>query len=141
MTDGDLIEELDVISAQIGGVTRLQPDLANTYVQRLADTYVADQTRLWWWESLKVPTKRLNYGDADGLSELASLVASQSDAILVVTDDKEPPWPVYSGNVQNIIRMLRDCRIFEYILVAQDMAWIVFDTHMNELVSAGQLGP
>jgi hypothetical protein len=139
MIDSDLIEELDAVSAQTGGVTKLSADAAGAYVQGIATLYVADQTRLRWWESLKVPTERFIYGDADGLSKLAELVENQKEVLLVVTDDEEPPWSVYGGDMRNIINILRGCRFFEYILVAQDMSWIVFDTHLNELVCAGKL--
>jgi hypothetical protein len=98
---------------------------------------VADPSSLRWWERLKVRAEHVTYGNADGLFQLAKLVGPRNDAMLVVTDDEEPPWPVYSGDVQKIIALLRESRFFEYILAAQDMSWIAFDTHMNELVSAG----
>lgn len=61
----------------------------------------------------------------------------QADARLVVTDEDEPPWPVYAGSVLQLIAMLRKCRFCEYMMAAHDMSWIVFDNHMNELVSIG----
>lgn len=136
MVDSDLVSELDATSLRIGGIAKLPSDVAGAYVQRLAKAYVADPSSLRWWESLKVHAEHVTYGDTDGLSQLAKLVGSRNDAMLVVTDDEEPPWPVYSGDVQKIITMLRESRFFEYILAAQDISWVVFDTHMNELVSA-----
>ena len=112
-------------------------DAATACVRGLAETYVADSSSLHWWESLKCIAVHMPYADADGLAQLARLVGQRTDARLVVTDDEQPPWPVYSGDAQKIIEMLRECRFFEYILAAHDMSWIVFDTHMNELVSAG----
>lgn len=136
MVDSDLVDELDATSSQIGGIDKLAPDIASAYVQGLADAYVVDPLNLRWWESLKIHAEHVKYGDADGLFRLAKLVERRHDAMLVVTDDEEPPWPVYSGDVQRIIAMLRKSRFFEYILAAPDMSWIVFDTHMNELVCA-----
>gem|GEM_PF-3337579 len=66
------------------------------------------------------------------------------DTRLVVTDDGDPPWPVYTGDANKIILMLSESRFFEYILAAHDLSWIIFDTHMNKLVSLGieiELGP
>jgi hypothetical protein len=137
MVDSDLVSELDAMSVQIGGIDKLRPDAASKYVQRLAEAYVADPSSLRWWESLKVRAEHLTYGDADGLSQLGKLVDRRDRAMLVVTDDEHPPWPVYSGDVQKILGMLGGSRFFEYILAAQDVSWVVFDTHMNELVSAG----
>ena len=135
MINNDLIDELDATSFRIGGITKLLPDVANAYLQKLANAYVADPSYLRWWESLKVCAAHVAYGDADGLFLLEKLlVERRNDAILVVTDDEEPPWFVYSGNTQKIIMLLRESRFFEYILAAHDMSWIVFDTHMNSLV-------
>lgn len=101
----------------------------------LVDAYVADRKHLRWWESLKVPASRLGYGASDWLSQLVKLVENKGEAVLVVTDEEEPPWPAYTGGVANIIEMLRGCRYFEYMIAAPDGSWVVFDTHMNELVS------
>ncbi len=112
-------------------------DAADTYLRGLAETYVADPSSLRWWESLKCSAVRMPYADTDGLAKIATLVGQRTNARLIVTDDESPPWPVYSGDAQKIIAMLRECRFFEYILAAHDRSWILFDTHMNELVSAG----
>lgn len=57
--------------------------------------------------------------------------------MLVVTDDERTPWPVYSGDTKAIIATLKESRFFEYILADPHLNWIVFDTHSNELISAG----
>jgi hypothetical protein len=137
MTDNNLVDELDAASLRIGGIAKLSLNAAALYLQRLAEAYVDDPSNLRWWESLKVRPRHLTYGNADGLSLLANLVGERNDAMLVVTDDEEPPWSVYSGDVQRIIVLLRETRFFEYILAAHDLSWIVFDTHLNELVSVG----
>lgn len=136
MVDGNLVSELDTTSLRIGRISKLAPDAASEYVRGLAQAYVRDPSSLRWWESLKVCAECLPYGDADGLSLLAKLGESRNDVMPVVTDDEHPPWPVYTGDLQKIFALLRECRFFEYILAAQDMSWVFFDTHMNELISA-----
>ena len=137
MIDRDLVDELDATSLRIGAITKLPSEAADEYVRRLAATYVADPSSLWWWTSLKVRAVHQPYGKADGLSRLAELIGKRNDAVLIVTDDEQSTWSVYAGDVQSIISMLRQSRFFEYILAARDGSWIVFDTHTNELVSAG----
>ncbi len=139
MVDSDLLEELDTAAARAGGLALLPAQEARDHVQAIASSFVIDSSCRWWWEALGVPSNRIRYGTANGLSALADLVKSESCAMLVVTDDAEPPWPVYFGNTSHILAVLRDCRFFEYILAAQDGSWVVFDTHMNELVVAGRL--
>jgi hypothetical protein len=132
--DRELLQELTVAASAVGGITKLSNKAAIDLTQQLARAYVADPDCRWWWESVSVPVKRIPYGKADGLSVLAELFDTDCDAILIVTDDEEPPWLMYSGKVRDLIAMLRECRFFEYILVARDSSRIVFDTHMNELV-------
>jgi len=137
MVDGQLVSELDAASRRFAGTARLPAEAAAEYVQGLVDAYVAEPSMLRWWESLKHSTTRVRYGETDGLAKLASILGDRADVRLVVTDEEAPPWPVYSGGVFQLIAMLRDCRFCEYIVAAPDMSWIVFDTHMNELVSHG----
>lgn len=136
MVDGELVEELDAASRRLG-IARMPFEAADAYVRGLAEKYIVDPSSLYWWESLKCAMVRIPYGNADGLAKLTGLVDQRSDASLIVTDDERPPWPVYSGDAGKIISMLKDCRFFEYILAANDMSWIVFDTHMNELIGIG----
>jgi hypothetical protein len=139
MIDADLLDELDAAAAGIGGMNRLSAAAAAVCVQQLCEKFVADSAHRWWWESLAVPSKRLNYGNGDGLAVLTDVVSRERGVVLVVTDDVGPPWVVYEGEAKAIVSALRECRFFEYILAAQDASWIIFDTHMNELVIAGRL--
>ncbi|NPV21796.1 hypothetical protein [Bradyrhizobium aeschynomenes] len=137
MVDRELVDELDSVSLQVGGVDRLPLDIAHMYVQGLANEHVVDSSILWWWKSLKGPALTINYGDGDGLALVAEILGDRRDARLVVSDDSGLPWPVYSGDVKKILEVLRREYFFEYILAAHDMSWVVFDTHSNELVIVG----
>ena len=137
MLDIDLVEELDEASRKIPGVSRMSPMAAAAYVEGLAEAFVADASRLHWWEALKGTASRVRYGKADGLVKLEGLLAEHADVRLVVTDEEEPPWPVYAGTALQLLAMLRECRFCECVLAAPDMRWVVFDTHMNELVTLG----
>ena len=137
MLDLELVDELDEASRKVVGTKRLPTEVAAAYVQDIAETFVADPSSFHWWESLKGSATRVPYGNADGLAKLESLLGDQVNVRLVVTDEEEPPWPVYAGGALQLIAMLRECRFCEYMVAAHDMSWVIFDTHMNELVSIG----
>lgn len=139
MIDDDLLKELEAAASVMHDVTQLSDEAAKDCAERLAKAYLTDSSYRWWWEAVSGPTKRISYGDADGLSTMAGLVGAACAAVLVITDDEDPPWPVYAGSVGSLLVMLGNCRFCEYFLAAEDGRWIVFDTHMNELVVAGQL--
>lgn len=137
MLDTELLEELNEASRKVAGVSRLLPEVAETHLRRLADTFVADPSSLHWWAFLKFGSTRIPYDPGDGLSKLEGLIGDKVDAILVVTDEEEPPWPVYAGTATQLIAMLRECRFCEFMIASRDTGWVVFDTHMNELVGLG----
>ena len=60
---------------------------------------------------------------------------------MIVSNDSES-WrfpEVLDGNPTAVVRLLRECRFFEFIIAARDGSWVIFDTHDNELVLAGRL--
>jgi len=106
----------------------------------VADAFVDDREHLWWWESLRTPAKVGSYGKNDGLAHLQMILGCKSGSlVLVVTDDEGPPWSAVRGALPRLIGMLRDHQYFEYFLVDDSFSWIVFDTHHNALVIAGEI--
>jgi hypothetical protein len=137
MLDADLLDELDEASRNVAGVIRLPTEVATAYVHGLATAFVADPSNFRWWESLKGGATPIPYDNDDGLATLERILAWQGEVRLVVTDETAPPWPVYAGSATQLIAMLRECRFCECMVASPDMSWVVFDTHMNELVSVG----
>jgi len=137
MLDRELLAELDEASRKVPGTRRLSAEDAASYVASLAEVFVVDPTSIYWWESLKGSTSRIPYGNGDGLSRLEEVLGDYKDVRLVVTDDQEPPWPVYAGSALQLVALLRECRFCEFMMAAQDTSWVIFDTHMNELVIVG----
>lgn len=138
MIDRDLIEEIESAFGQSGLIGVLQPDTLSNLIDRIADLYVQDRSYLRWWESLKAPVERIAYGNDDGLSKLADLVEQQDDVVLIVTDEEAEPWLGYAGPGAEIVKGLRSCRYFEFMLAARDGSWVLFDTHTNEILRVGQ---
>ena len=137
MLDSELLQELDDASHKSSGTARLPDDAAAAYVQRIAETCVGDPCTTYWWDSLKVPATRVPYGEAAGLAIIEDWLGDRADVRLVVTDDEGPPWPVYAGTARQLVAILRECRFCEFMMGAKDASWVVFDTHMNELVCVG----
>ncbi|MBL8996485.1 MAG: hypothetical protein JNL44_04125 [Gemmatimonadetes bacterium] len=134
MQDSELFAELEAAANAIDGVQRIPEEEAAALIHELARRHVADPSRHRWWESLRGSAKRVPYGAGDGLAHLLSVVGRRTGVRLFVSNEEQPPWPVYAGDVRSIIAMLGECRFFEYILAPPDLGWVVFDTHMNELI-------
>lgn len=137
MVDEDLLKELKTAARKVGGVNQLPDEETAERITKLAETFIADRTIRWWWKSLTKTSQCISYDSEDGLPVLARLVEPKSEVILVVTDDNDPPWQAYVGSIEQIVKLLGECRFFEYFLTDPDGNWIIFDTHMNELVITG----
>jgi hypothetical protein len=139
MVDAELLRELEAAAANLGGITRLPEQDADKFVRDLSAVFMTNGTSRWWWESLRTPINCIAYGSEDGTSILLDLIKTETCAVLVVTEDADPPLALYEGKPDALISVIRECRFFEYALAARDASWIVFDTHMNELLVAGVL--
>lgn len=138
-TDDDLRKELTSTVAQFANIVELESADALRLLDRIADTFVDDRARAWWWTSLSVPSVIIGYGDADGVDVLHRLLDPGTVVVLFVTDDEPSPWPAVQGPFAALSAVLGEMRQFEYFAVDPDCRWIVFDTHHNELVVAGTL--
>lgn len=134
--DSDLMRELCASAKRVGNLELLEPTDASAVLKKVSDKFVADKPNLYWWASLKVPSVTRSYGSSDGLPILGVAISEVSNVYLVVTDDEQPPWDVFVVAAKDIVPILQGCRYFEYFVVANDFAWIVFDTHLNEFVCA-----
>jgi hypothetical protein len=139
MVDAELLQELEAAAANLGGIKRLPEQDADKFVRDLSAAFMTNRASQWCWESLRAPINCIHYGSADGTSILLNLIKTESCAVLVVTEDADPPLALYEGRPDALISLIRECRFFEYALAARDTSWIVFDTHMNELLVAGRL--
>lgn len=139
MADAELLKELEVAAVQVARVKCLPVGTADAFVRSLSDTFVSNAAAQWWWESLRVPSKHFRYGSGDGISIMLELIKAEKSVVLVVTEDTHPPLALYEGEPGAIVELIRECRFFEYALAAPDASWIVFDTHMNELIAAGRI--
>jgi hypothetical protein len=142
MINAELTAELEAVFAKVGNVAQLVDIEAERWLRNVAGVYVTTdgRDRAWWWKSLAVPCRHIRYED-DGLSVLRDLLKDRTidtdKVFLVVTDDSPPPWSIYVGVTDDLLRGLRHCRFFEFFLAAQDVGWIIFDTHHSELVVVG----
>lgn len=137
MIDIELLNELERASESIGGVARLPVEQADDFVRDLAERFVADPSAARWWEALNRDATRVPYGDRDGLELVGGWLNPRSIVRLVATDEQNPPWPVYEGETEKIVAMLRECRFFEFLLAPKELDWVMFDTHSNEIICVG----
>ncbi len=136
MTHETLLEEIALACRRLGRGARVEAARASALVAQAAEVYVADPSRIRWWETLKVPAERWAYTGADGLTRLQELLAGDGSVYLVATDDEPLPWPVFELPAEDVAPVLQECRYFEYFLLGRDAGWILFDTHLNELIYA-----
>lgn len=137
--DSELRRDILSLVESTDGLRVLTAVESQAATDALRARHVNDPATIWWWTSLRPPTFRVSYGDADGLEVLRSYVPEQATVRLAATDDEQPPWLIVEGRIDALIEMLRELRIFEYWVAPVDGEWMVFDTHDNALIVAGAL--
>jgi hypothetical protein len=120
-------------------ISEIHADDASLVLELIQDTFIEPLAGQWWWEPLRGESVVIHYGDNDGLSVVLDLIGKSESVFLIPTDDESPPWPVFVGNIDKIIDLLRNLRFFEYFLMDKNGIWAVFDTHDNSLVVIGAL--
>lgn len=116
------------------------PTTLEELTETVAEAFVQDRDSLWWWDALAVRSASDSYGENDGLARVQDMLNGLAGRLfVVVTDDERPPWLGVRGKLQPLLMMLREHHFFEYFIVDESVSWILFDTHHNTLVLAGDL--
>ncbi len=138
MIDQELLKEIRSVASS-HEILEMHGDDASSAIRQLRDTFIGHSAGQWWWESLRGEAVAIQYGSRDGLSIVGDLVERDESVFFVPTDDASPPWPVFFGDIDRFIALLKELRFFEYFLTDKDSTWAVFDTHDNCLVVIGTL--
>jgi hypothetical protein len=134
MTPPDLDE---AIAATAGSAILLPEPLANWWTQQFLDHYVDDPDATWWWSSLSVDSRVLDYGMGDGLAALQRITADWGPSVLIASDEKPRPWICVLGMPDILVELVRDVRNFEFAFVEASVRRFVVDTHLNKLIIHG----
>ncbi len=119
-------------------ITELSYQSASEACKELAARFLGDSPSRWWWDSLKSDPVIVPYNDEE-VFDLLQRILPSSEILFIPTDDEEGQWPVYTGSVSAVINMVMELQFFEYFIADKGYNWVVFDTHHNSLVIAGDL--
>jgi hypothetical protein len=138
VVDSELISEIREAIKKIGDINEIEDVRAAELADAVAKTYLQDRSRVWWWEGLSNRPTVFEYGDELSWPYVQSIVQNENQKIyLFVTDDDPEPWPVFTGSVVDIGRLLAELWRFEYFLTDQSFSWVIFDTHHNTIMVSG----
>jgi hypothetical protein len=120
-----------LVRAAPPNVLRLPPELGAWWIGEFRDRYVENPSVSWWWDALAVPTRAIQYGDADGLALIEDTVRDWGPLALVVTNEQPEPVACFLGLAKDLVAAIREVVNFEFILCSIDLNRWVFDTHDN----------
>ncbi len=134
-TPWDLVRQLASADPE---TAPLSDSEGQAFIDRLAERFVDDRQRKWWWEGLPGVVTRIPYGEEDGVALLDERFGNQRDVRLVVTDEESTPRGVVSGSASALLRLVSQAPFFEFAFADPELRWVAFDTHHNEVIIAGE---
>ena len=138
--DSTLVQEVRAIVDKHEGLVMLGSLEAESVVTKVADKFVDDLDQVWWWTSLKEEAITLPCEEDIDFALLKEVLKdATAEVLLVVTDDEPRPWLVFGGQFEAIVSVLSELRFFEFFITNRDCDWLIFETHHNALVVAGDL--
>ncbi len=135
--DKELLSDIRSWQRKLPEITELGQEESQLIIDYVAQNFVSDRRKLWWWDSLSIKSNTIDYGDGDALEILKSNLEPTDVVYLIVTDDEHEPWPVFKGRLEQLLVLVGEQRYFEFIIVDKRRGFCVFDTHHNTLVYAG----
>lgn len=137
--DDELINEIRSVAHDMGCVTELDKKEVQEIYDKINSRFIKEEKKIWWWESLSIPSTSIEYGEHDGLSLIREIIKNNLKVLIFITDDEAPPWPAFEGKLEDILEIIKSQRFFEYFLTSKDCKWLIFDTHHNSLIVTGSL--
>lgn len=137
--DTELIDNIRFFLKNMETIAELDKDKSHKLITKASRKFVSDPMKRWWWESLSCDSKTVEYSDDDGLEIIKMNLKGDNSVFLVVTDDEFTPWPVFQGNLDEILELISEQRYFEYFLIGETEDWLIFDNHHNVLVVVGSI--
>lgn len=142
MVSTELINEITKVVESKESCSFLSSEHAESLTWKIGSLFVHNTSSAWWWESLRVAFTTWEYGESDALVVLKGTLLTKADSLfLVVTDDSPPPWVVLEGTAGDLMTIIENSRVFEFFVCDNSLSWVVFDTHHNSLVFAGDIQP
>jgi hypothetical protein len=122
--------------SQLLGSDPLPVDRADALLKSLAARHGIDPRHVFWWVGKASADHAIQYDSSDeGLSCLDELLAEvNGEMYLVASDERALPWPIWTLQASELIPLLGDLPFFEYFVVLDGGATLLFDTHHNTLV-------
>ena len=136
--DVELLQSIEHYIAQHPGLRLVATEEGDHLCKQVAARFNFPEGRNWWWDSLPQGTFSCAYSGDESFDKLRELLPNGSvPMFMFVTDDEPPPWQGIAGGKDDLIELLREQRFFEYWIAGGEGRWIVFDTHHNTLLAAG----
>lgn len=127
--DQDLRTKLLTGSAKFSSIRECDSGQAERVVTAMKTRFNIKSLSPMWGDSIGVPFELHSYGDADSSVLLSSsLPEPGASAYLIVSDGREPPWPIFQGRADELLRLVSSVdQFFEHGLVDETYAWLVYD--------------
>ncbi|MFC0397417.1 DUF6756 family protein [Paraburkholderia rhizosphaerae] len=120
------------------GLTDEQPVDKKELLEKIQRTFVAGDPRAWWL-SFKIKPAVLHCEDNNGYLRISELAPTSTKNVWFVVDESNEEKFVFDVPVQAIAEIIKECRYFEYYVVAHDLSWLIAENDHGDLLFVTEL--
>jgi hypothetical protein len=120
------------------GLSDEQPINRKALLERIQGTFVAGDPRAWWLSFKTKPTV-LHCEDNNGYLRLSELAPASTKNVWFVVDESNEEKFVFDVPFHAIAEIIKECRYFEYYVVAPDFSWLIAENDHGDLLFVTEL--
>ncbi|MBS7696234.1 MULTISPECIES: DUF6756 family protein [unclassified Chelatococcus] len=135
----DLVADVRA-SVERHSMVEMPVDQAADFVHAAKTTFLKEDVGWgWWWESLSQPTFHVVYQASLYSSVLLpALLGPKAQVVLIVpTGTPRQATPAFTGTAEELVEVLNDLPMFEFVIVDPHLKWIICDMHDGVLCFCG----
>jgi hypothetical protein len=102
-------------------------------IKKIQNQFVSGTPRAWWTHLLP-PVKVHKFEDNTAYLHLMEIAPSKFPNIWFVVDEDNERMLLYKVPLEKIKDVIKECRFFEYYIVAEDFSWLLAENDHGDLL-------
>jgi hypothetical protein len=133
----EISNAIQTLSLTPNDIELLDYERGHKIFERCLNKFVNSGDRRWWWEDFKDESFSISNLEKP-FEHLEEYIPDLENHVwLMVEDDEEDYYPIYTCNPRKIGNLIGECFGFEYYIISKDLKWLLCENHHSRLIGTG----